>query len=173
VLKLSRTAASVYLCRTHIIAARICVLARLFAVAAALTGLNAAAQVKVQVVKAGPPSEWKAARVIEIKLVAPDLTNVGKALREDWRMMVDRRIYSVLSGELVVRFADLDTPYNHKLFQKPCMRIGETIHYRTQVEKLTGTVSAPGQPTFEGASSTTTRVELKRRRKCAELTLAE
>src|SRR5260370_22977240 len=94
-------------------------LATLLALTILVSLESAATKTKVTTVKAGPPSDWKTARVTDVRFVARD-TDVGRAIKEDPRNIVDRRIYSIDNGEKVLQLDDLDYRFNHKAFQKPC-----------------------------------------------------
>jgi hypothetical protein len=136
-----------------------------------LNSVKAASKLKVNMERVGPPCNWKTATVTDVRLVVHD-PDVLRALKEDPRNMMDRRIYSIDNGEQLLQFENSDSKFNHKAFQKPCMNVGDAIEYRTQVMSSTGTWVTPGVPSGR-SSLTTTYVELKRRKNCGALSVSE
>jgi hypothetical protein len=130
-----------------------------------------AQKLSVRVESKTSPGEWKEAHVVEINVVEAKIPTPETLKGYDPDNLSSRRFYIMNNGEGNFAFVDTELKMNQLRFQKPCMEVGEVIHYRTHSETLVGYVK--GHPEFKMPKMTVTYVDLRPKNPgCLALTLA-
>lgn len=97
--------------------------------------------------------------MVEIKVVEAKIPTPETLTGYDPNNVSRRRFYVMNNGEDTFNFVDTELNVNQRRFQKPCMEVGEVIHYRTHSETLVGYVN--GHSEFKIPKMTVTYVDFR------------
>jgi hypothetical protein len=119
----------------------------------------AAQTLKVRVESRTSPTEWNEAHVVDINVKEATIPTQETLAGYEADGAARRRFYVMNNAQGTFSFVDLELKANRRQFQKPCMAVGEVIHYRTHSETLAGEVK--GHPEWTMPKMTVTYVDLR------------